>query len=178
MHIFKQSFDHIMLYNQQGVSNITHVCEQQSFHTVSMTNSKWVRLHIFESQSNHIISYDKQGVGDMCIFVNSSLTTDIAQLSGKQSNDQQPGVNDISLHFCERQSPHISSYDWQGVGDFAHFLNRNLITSFPTNCSLWVTLHIFVKRSLIISFPVTNSLWVILHIWQRESHEIFCHDQW
>jgi len=157
------------------------ICERQSHHICSMTDSLWVILNILWKAvshfSNHlaqsvsdiehfeknISSYYEQEVGDLAHFVKGNLIRSF----------QWPTVCEWHCTFCERQSHQIFSYDQQLVSNIqCIFCERHSHQIFYYDQQRVSDIAQPVKNSLIRSFPMTNSKWVNI-LWNAVSSDFF-----
>jgi hypothetical protein len=172
--------NHILSYDQQRVSDISHFLNGNLNKSSPITNSLWVTLDILwnsvfscvllwpiasewhctfcERQSHHMFSFDQQRVSNIPHFVRENF----------------PMTNRmwVTLHILWKAvSSHIFLYQQFVSDQVGHIVKGNLITCFPMTNSLWVK-H-FVKSSLITCLPMTNSEWVMLDIlWQAVSSHL------
>ena len=156
---------HIFPYNQQGVSDISHVVQGSLITSFAMTNSLWVTLQMVKGSLLSFFLWPTARSEWYCTFCETVSSHHFLW----------PIESEWYSTFCEMQSLHIFPYDQQGVSGITHFvkgslslwpaasewhctfLKCSLIASFLMTNRLWVTLHIIVKGSHIISFPMTNS---------------------
>ena len=123
---------HIFSYDQQQVSDIAHFVKVNFITSFPMTNRKWVTLYVlWKAGSSHLfpwpIACEQHYILQKAFWPHLFL---------------QPTGSEWHWAFCERQSHHIFSYDWQLVSDIAHVVKGSLIHIFPTINSQWVILHL------------------------------------
>ena len=178
--LWKAVLSHLFLWPTVCKWHYT-LCQMQPHH---MTNRKWVTLHIL---CKVILSHDQQFVSlDMAHFVKGTLITSCPMTNRKcvtlhilwkavtSHHFLWPIVCEWYCTFCERQSHHIISYNWQFVSDVAHFVKGSLNTFYDYDQQQVSGIAHFVNSSLITSFPMTNSEWVTLHIlWKTVSSHLF-----
>jgi len=157
LHILWKAPDHIVFYDQQGVS-IAHFVKGCLITSFLMTNRKWVALHMmYERKSNHIFSYGQQEVSDIAHFVRKGVSL---------HPFLWPTASQWCCRFCERYifSSHLLLWP-TGSKWCCIFVSSHLW--FMTNRK-WVTLHILWK-----------AVWSHLSLWPTgcEWHCIFGESQ-
>ncbi len=154
----------ILAYDQQPVSNITHLSVEWQFHYIFCYNLQFVS-DIAQSceRSSHFLLWPTACEWH-CPFCESSLITSFPITNSKWVTLHillkavfsdlflSPTVCEWHCKFCERQPHwHIFFYDQQEVSDIAH--------------------------SKSTSFLMTNREWVQLDFCERQSHRVLFNDQ-
>ena len=210
--LWKVASSHLS-YNQQEVSDTAHsvkshvtssitmskgsewqctFCDKQSHHIQFIYDQQFVSDVTFcERQSHHIFSHGQQRVSDVAHFVKVSFfkwkqseVSDVAYFVKGSHDFPWWAACEWHCTFCEKESHHMFSYDYQKVSDsqtlhtlwkefhalsydqqrvsgITNFMKDSLITCFRTTNRLWVTAHFVKHNHRVTCFPMINSLSVI-----------------